>query len=139
MTTINGNEDFLDGNRNTALCLLASGCSKSEASRQSGIPLPTINRWSKEPLFKQKLRQAVASVYDSTIAELVSSSHSAARELKRIIEDPDTSSRVKISAISVLFSHAEKAKISLLEDRLEALESALNGNSQGVTDDAEQG
>lgn len=128
-----------DINQTKALCLLAAGYSKRDVAKQTSISESCLQKWSKQPAFKQKLREAVAASYDAAIAELCSGSREAAQELKRIISDPDVSARVKISAISTLLSNAERAKTSLLEDRLEALENSLNSNSQGVTDDTNQG
>ena len=131
-------EDIVDGNKNRALCLLAAGYSRKQVAKQVGITEATLRGWARHPEFKKQLRNAVAEIYNSAIAELCSGSREAAQELRRIINDPDVSARVKISAISTLFSNAEKAKAGLLEDRLEALENSLNGNNQAVTDDTDQ-
>ena len=129
----------LTANKNRALCLLAAGYQKKEVVKELGIGEVTLRNWTKEPQFKKKLREAVAASYDAAIAELCSGSREAAQELKRIISDPDVSARVKISAISTLLTNAEKAKTSLLEDRLEALENMINSSSQVVNNDNNQG
>ena len=134
----NKEDDFLDANQTKALCLMAAGYSRPEINKQTGISVSCLNKWVKQPLFKKRLRESVAASYDSAIAELCSGSRDAAKELKRIVNDPDVPARTKVNAISVLLNNAEKAKTSLLEDRLEALENTLNGNSQGVTDDTNQ-
>ncbi|MCC5661827.1 hypothetical protein LC608_33760 [Nostoc sp. XA010] len=118
--------------QNEALCLLAAGYPREEVSARTGVSKSTINRWATEPDFKTMLRDAVVKVYDAAIAELVSGSRQAAQELKAIITDPDTPKRVKVSAIQVLLTTAAKAKDSVLEERLEAIEVALDDsiNSQ---------
>ncbi|MBD2255597.1 helix-turn-helix domain-containing protein [Nostoc parmelioides] len=114
--------------QNEALCLLAAGYSRDEVAGKTGVSKSTINRWVTQPDFKTMLRNAVIQVYDAAIAELVSGSREAAKELKSIITDPDTPKRVKVSAIQVLLTTAAKAKESALEERLEAIETALDGN-----------
>lgn len=114
--------------QNEALCLLAAGYSRDEVATKTGVSKSTINRWATEPDFKKMLRNAVTRVYDAAIAELVSGSRQAAKELKEIITDPDTPKRVKVSAIQVLLTTAAKVKESELEERLEAIEAALDGD-----------
>ncbi len=62
-----------------------------------------------------------------SIAELGLGSTQAARELRRIIGDPDVSDRVKISAIALLFGQLEKFKGWELEQRLQRVEGLLDG------------
>lgn len=114
--------------QNEALCLLAAGYSRDDVAAKTGVSKSTINRWAVQPDFKIMLRDAVVQSYDAAIAELVSGSREAAKELKAIITDPDTPKRVKVSAIQVLLTTAAKAKESALEERLEAIEVALDGD-----------
>lgn len=111
-----------------ALCLLASGKSNEEVAREAGVSTRTIERWKKDPRFEKHLREASAKMFDCAIAELCSSAVETAKELRQIILDEDTPKRVKVSAIQVLLSTAARAKESLLEERLEKLEAALDGN-----------
>lgn len=127
-----------DINQTKALCLLAAGYSKRDVAKQTGISESCLQKWSKQPAFRQKLREAVAASYDAAIAELCSGSREAAQELKRIINDSDVPARTKINAISVLLSNAEKAKTSLLEDRLETLENMINSSNGNPDNDPNQ-
>lgn len=108
--------------------MLAAGYSREEAASKAGVSKSSVDKWSKQPEFEKILRESVAKVYDAAIAELVSGSIEAARELKAIITDEDTPKRVKVSAIQVLLTTAARAKESLLEERLESLEANLNGS-----------
>ena len=109
-----------------ALCQLAAGATNSEAAVQAGVSLSCVEKWKAKPDFQKSLKEAVSCVYDAAIAELVSGSREAAKELKRIISDPDVSDRVKVSAIQTLFSTAEKCKQWQLEARLERVEVLLD-------------
>ena len=119
--------DALTPLQNKALTLLAAGRTEDEVVAETGIGKRTVTRWKTNPKFKEKLQEAVALTYDAGIAELVAGSQEAARELKRIISDPEVPTKNKISAINVLLSHGAKAKDSALERRLERLEGTLDG------------
>lgn len=108
------------------LCLLASGKSKKEISDITEVSSATIDRLSKNHNFKSKLREITTSIYDAALAELCNGAVVAAIELNKIIEDPDTPAKIKISAISTLFTHAGKAKEFILQERLEKIELLLN-------------
>lgn len=113
-----------------ALCQLAAGATNSEAARAAGVSLSCVEKWKARPDFQKNLKDAVSQVFDSAIAELVAGSRDAAKELKRIIGDPDVSDRVKVSAIQTLFSTAEKCKQWQLEARLERVEALLDAESE---------
>ena len=108
------------------LCLLASGKTKKEIYDITEVSSATIDRLSKNLTFKSKLREITTSVYDAALAELCNGAVIAAIELNKIIENPETPAKVKISAISTLFTHAGKAKDFVLQDRLEKIELLLN-------------
>jgi transposase len=109
-----------------ALCQLAAGATNAEAAAAAGVSLSCVEKWKARPDFQKSLKDAVSYVFDAAIAELVSGSRDAAKELKRIISDPNVSDRVKVSAIQTLFSTAEKCKQWQLEARLERVEGLLD-------------
>jgi len=116
-----------------ALTLLAAGYSNQEAAVATGVAIRTIERWKKKPDFQKLLREAVTKSFDAAIAELVSGSREAAKELKQIISSPDTGDRIKVTAISVLFANAIKVRDWSLEERLERIENLLNGTHENQT------
>lgn len=111
------------------LCLLASGKTKKEISDLTQVSSATIDRLSKNNNFKSKLREITTSVYDAALSELCNGAVIAAIELNKIIENPDTPAKIKISAISTLFTHAAKAKEFVLQERLEKIELLLNNDN----------
>lgn len=113
-----------------ALCCLLAGGTQEEAAREAGCSVSSIEKWRKKPDFARLLKQSIAKVYDATLAEIVLGSMSAAKALRQIIDDDETPSRVKISAIATLLGHAEKAKQSALEERLERIEGLLDGTDE---------
>jgi hypothetical protein len=110
-----------------ALTRLASGSTNKEAAEAAGVALRTIEGWKTKPEFQKLLKTAVNMMLDAALAELVSGSQLAAKQLVQIISDPDTPSRTKVTAISVLFDTAVKVKQWNLEDRLARVEITLDG------------
>lgn len=125
---------MLSPNQARCLCLIAAGRSREEAAKETGVSKSTVDSWAKKPEFREMLNKAVSMVFDSALAELVSSSQLAARELKNIILDPDVPSRTKVSATQVLLSNAAHVKNYILESRIEAIENSLNGDLNPTED-----
>ncbi|BAZ71420.1 hypothetical protein NIES4106_62170 (plasmid) [Fischerella sp. NIES-4106] len=117
-----------------ALTLLAAGYDRDYVASQTGVAKSTIHKWAIQEEFQKLLREACAKSFDMAIAELCSGAVEAAKELRQIIVDEDTPGRVKVSAIQVLLTTAAKAKESLLENRLEALEANLDGSANQSED-----
>jgi len=120
--------------QNQALCLLAAGYNLDEVAKQTGVTTRTISKWKTIENFDRLLKEAVSKVFDAAIAELVSGSREAAKELKLIIADADTPARVKVNAIQVMLSNASKAKDYMLEERLETLENILDEQNKTEED-----
>ncbi len=116
----------LTPNQTKALCMVAANHCRDEVAAACGITTRTLDKWKQLENFQALLRKAVAATYDAAIAELVLGSQESARELRKLILDPDTPGRTKVSAISVLLTNAAKAKEALLEERLERLEANLD-------------
>ncbi|WP_414589130.1 hypothetical protein [Scytonema sp. PCC 10023] len=118
----------LTPNQMKALCMLAANYDRHEVAQACDITTRTLDKWRRLENFQELLRKAVVATYDAAISELVLGCQESAKELRKIILDPDTPSRTKVSAISVLLTNAAKAKEHLLEDRLERIEASLNGD-----------
>jgi hypothetical protein len=114
-----------------ALTSLAAGASNKEAAEAAGVALRTIESWKSKPHFQGMLRTAVNKMLDAALAELVAGSQEAAKELRGIITNPETPSRIKVTAIGVLFDNAVKVKNWHLEDRLTRVEVVLDGTNSG--------
>lgn len=122
--------DELSVRQYRALCCLLAGGTQEEAAREADCSVSSIEKWKKKPGFSKLLKESIAKVYDAALAELTLGAMSAAKALREIIDDAETPSRVKISAIATLLSHAEKAKQFAIEERLERLEDLAIGTEQ---------
>lgn len=112
-----------------ALTLLAAGCTNAEAAKGAGVSSRTIDNWKSKPDFQKLLSFAVQAQLNASLAQLVAGASDAVKELTSIITSSDTPSRVKVTAISILLSNAMRVREWSLEDRLEALEGALDGDN----------
>lgn len=116
-----------------ALTRLAAGSTNKEAAESADVSLRTIEGWKAKPHFQKLLKTAVNMMFDAALAELVSGGRDAAKELIKIISDPNTPSRTKVTAIGVLFDTAEKVKQWNFEERLADVEITLDGFDSGKT------
>ena len=121
-------EDELDAKKYKIICHLATGCTNKEAAERAGVSLSTVERLKRHPAYKQEFAQAVKEIYKAGLTRLSLGIDTAVSELMRIIESPDTSDRVKLTAIQVLLSNAKEIRQWELEERLETVELKLNGN-----------
>ncbi len=123
----------MDIKQHTAILHLATGSSIKEAALAAGVSTSAIDKWKKTQEFQQLLNDAIQKIYLAGIAELAKGCLESATELRRIATDPDTSDRVKVSAITVIFGQMEKFKSWELEARLERVERLLDGTDSSET------
>ena len=121
-------EDNLHYQQYRALCVLIAGGSVEAAAQAGEVSVAAIKKWKQHPTFKRKLKDAIVKVYDAALAEIVLGAKDAVRELNSIIINPETSDRVKVTAIGTLLTHAANAKQLVIDERVAALEVALNGD-----------
>lgn len=114
-----------------ALTLLLSGYTTNETAERTGVDKQTIIRWKRREDFQEMMSIAAARVFESAIAELVSTSRDAALELKRIVLSPSTPIKTKLQAISILLDNASRSKTWAMEKRLERVENMLSGTGGG--------
>lgn len=122
------NDDDLNYPQYKALCCLVAGGSLQDAANEAGVALITVKKWKARPDFKRKLRDSLIKIYEAGLAEILLGASEAAKELRAIISNPECSDRVKVSAITALFTQATNAKNLVIDERVSALENALNGD-----------
>ncbi len=111
-----------DVKRYRIICLIATGCSNKEAADQAGVSLSTIERLKRDADFKSELHQAINQVYRNGLLRLALGMDKAAEELLKILESPDTSDRVRLRAIEILFAQAGNLDTLVLGERINRLE-----------------
>ncbi len=116
-----------------AITHLARGATNKEAADATGCSESSVEKWKRRGDFQSLLKVSVRRIHDASIADLASSALDASRELKAIINNPDTSDRVKIAAIQVLFGRLENARNWENEIRIDNLEMLINANEENST------
>lgn len=105
-----------------ALTMWLACSSIYEISQKMSIKEETIRSWLLDKNIKQIARVSMGRMFDSACAELTLNSQNAANELNKIINDPETPQRVKITAISCLFSVCTKLRDWSNQEVIENLE-----------------
>jgi len=111
-----------DAKRYKLICLLATGCGNKEAAEQMGTSISTIERLRGGIDFKNELSEAINQIYRNNLLTLSLGMSKASSELIRIIESDDTSDRVKLRAIEILFAQTKNLDLLALEDRFNRME-----------------
>jgi transcriptional regulator with XRE-family HTH domain len=94
-----------------AVALLIAGYSARDVAIKLKVTPETITNWHKNERFKTAKKQALDTLYNAAMAEMVDGMQLACRELIAIIENPDTPQKTKISAINVLLNHVSRNRV----------------------------
>lgn len=117
----------MDAKQARAILLLSTGVSNKETALALGVSVDCVQKWKAKGEFRKLLQSAIEQVYAQSVSELSLGATEAARELRRIITDPEISDRTRISAIALLFGQLERFKSWELEKRLHKVENLLDG------------
>ena len=113
------------------LALLASR-SVEEASAAAGVPIRTLYRWLKEPLFDAAYRDAKRASFGQGVARLHQMCSAAATTLGKVMVDVKTPPGTKVRAADSILNHTAKAvQIEDLEARVAELERAGDSKKKG--------
>ncbi|MBD2359232.1 helix-turn-helix domain-containing protein [Tolypothrix sp. FACHB-123] len=93
-----------------AIVLMIAGYSQRDIAIKLGITQTTISLWHRQSSFSENKRKAISTIFDASMADLIDGTQEAVRELRNIINDPETPQKTKISAITVLLSTALRYK-----------------------------
>ena len=114
---------------NKIAAMLLAGYSNQEISEKLGLSIQIIRDTQKDKNFQRTLQLASAKIFDSAIARLCLNSAKAVDVIVEILDNPDSSDRIKLQAAKIILDVAEKSKTAQLEQRLEALESLVSSNA----------
>jgi predicted transcriptional regulator len=118
----------IDSAKTRALLMLVAGRKIEEIAIELSVTTRTIHNWKKDPEFQKYYKDALRQILDGAVAELALYSQKASQELINIINDPDVPAKIKISAISCLFSNLSKMK----EEKPNAIEINVG---KGISED----
>lgn len=106
--------------------VLAMGGSASDAARAASVTSRTIRRWrADEVIFADAIEDGRAQMLTATAGLLAATTTAAAHKLEQIIETGEE--RHALAASRVVLDQAAKYRSDrAIEDRIEALEAAVN-------------
>lgn len=107
-----------------AIVMSACGHSIQMIADKYDVSYRTIQNWRSRPDFQRLVKQCTVEIFDKAISNISLGAEAASNELQRIIEDADTPIRLKLQAISLIFSIGGNFKKNLIED--EPIAVALN-------------
>ncbi|WP_104902539.1 hypothetical protein [Nostoc sp. 'Peltigera membranacea cyanobiont' N6] len=111
---------------NQICCMAISGLSQTQIAKETGLSRETIRLIQKDESYQRTLQLASSKVFDTVIARLSLASSKAAQFLIDVLDDPESSDRIKLQAAKIILDLSAQAKNAQLEARLEALEAALS-------------
>ena len=86
----------LSPRQDRVLELLTAGTSQAEAARQTGAEPATVNRWTRNPLFRSELARRRAEALESIRSELSSTVKVALAAVRAGLADDEVSGTVKL-------------------------------------------
>lgn len=95
------------------------------ASRESGVPLSTCQRWLRDPQFRSALREAQHVALDEVLARLRALAHAAVDTLEGVMAS-ESSAAARLRAAELVLSNLTRlSELLELEGRVAALEAQL--------------
>lgn len=114
-----------------AVVMSALGYDIQEIADVCDVNYRTIQNWRKNPGFQKMVQISTNALFDKSISRLSLIAESAAEELEKIIKDPETPKKTKLSAISIFFNVSRNFKqdsFKLEGDLIVALHGLLEAN-----------
>ena len=114
-----------------AIAALLSQPKVDDAARVAGVPIRTLYRWMKEPVFDAGYREARRTAFGQYSARLQHMSAAAVTVLGKVMADPNAPAASRVRAASCILERAAQAiEIEEIEARLNALEAAAEQSKQ---------
>ena len=122
-----GHGEKLSRKQEAALSALLTQPTIAEAAAQVSVNESTLRRWLKDRGFQAAYREARRQVVQHTIIQVQLASGEAVETLRTIMNNPEASSSVRLNAAkAILVLVIKTVEIDDMEDRLHALEQAMN-------------
>jgi hypothetical protein len=102
------NYEIIESKYIEAVIMTALGHSIQEIADQYDVNYRTIQNWQKRPDFQELVKKCTVELFHKSISIISLGSERAAKELVKIIEDPEASSKTRLQAIKLLFDIGDK-------------------------------
>ena len=131
--------EFLNHNHHTAILMLTAGRSTKEISVELGVSQRTIDVWKSDPNFASLLRESSNKAFEASHAELMLHTQKAVFQLQQILDNPDTTTRIRLSAIQLMLQYGLKSTKDTIIAKLESVKTEeivdyfiQNGDSEQI-------
>jgi hypothetical protein len=109
-----------------ALEVLMVGASTAATARYCQVSPRTVERWKRQPAFREALRQAQQDLLAQVNAQALARCLSAVETLYQVMANPQASASAKVAAAATLLAHVLKVQDQLvLADQLRQLQDEL--------------
>lgn len=116
-----GNKDRL---REVAVAALLTCATYEEAAKVAGVGVSTLSRWLREPSFAGAVREARRRALEQALGTLSAATAEAVETLRACLGAEGEAVRVR-AAVAILEHAMRGAEVTDLEERIAALEAAL--------------
>lgn len=102
------------------IAALLENATVANAATAAGIPVGTLRRWLRQPLFRERYQAASREALSITVARVRAATVAALATLQDCLADP--SGAVRVSAARTILDVAVRVDVDDLARRVEALE-----------------
>lgn len=114
------------------LNVLAASQTVKAAIDETGVAQSTAYKWMRDPLFKEKLREARRTAMLAATSKLSEASEEAVDLLRKVMADDDSPTSSRVSAARCVLEMGYNAvQADDLAERLEVLETGRPGDDTG--------
>ena len=117
--------------KEAAILALLTARGVEEAARVADVPMRTLYRWLKDPVFDAAYRRAKRIAFGQAVSRLQQGTGAAAAVMLKLMADASTPASTRLRAADCVFSHAKSAiEMEEIEARVTALEQAAELSKQ---------
>lgn len=126
-----GKSGALSAKQTVVIAALLEARTVADAAEKTGTPARTIYRWLLQDDFKAALQTAETGLIDEAVRRLLGMQQTALTALQVVMVARDTPPSARVAAArTVLDAMLKLRELRTVEERLSALESAIEGNGQ---------
>jgi transposase len=123
-------ENVITVKQHKAITALLSERTTRDAAKAAGVSEKTLYQWLNEPAFRAALREAEKSILDDVTRRLSAGASLALDTLKKLVQSARHESTKLRASVAWLELSLKYRDMHDIEERLTALEAAINGDKK---------
>ena len=123
-------ENVITVKQQKAIAALLSERTTRDAAKAAGVSEKTLYQWLNEPAFRAALREAEKSILDDVTRRLSAGASLALDTLKKLVQSARHESTKLRASVAWLELSLKYRDMHDIEERLTALEAAINGDKK---------